>query len=94
MEQTNFYIPCLCQWVIDLDKSGYQENIFLISRGASNEYPQHMFLLRNKKKYRYFLVEKSALSRAMWFFEKQASKMQIQIHPACAQSLIQAFALL
>ena len=34
-------------------------------RGASNEYPQNMFVLKNKKKYRYFLVEKSTLSRAM-----------------------------
>ena len=48
---------------IGLDKSGYQVNSFLISqqkhmlwysleaphRGASNEYPQHMFLLCNKK---------------------------------------------
>ena len=50
---------------IGLDKSGYQVHIFLISprkhmlwyslemprRGASNEYPQHMFSWRNKKKY-------------------------------------------
>ena len=48
---------------IGLDKSGYQVNSFLISprkhyvvvlikapwRGASNEYPKHMFLWRNKK---------------------------------------------
>ena len=36
--------------IIGLDKSGYQVNSFLISpRGASNEYPQHMFLWRRKK---------------------------------------------
>ena len=34
-------------------------------RGASNEHRQHMFLSRNKKTYKYFLAEKSALSRAM-----------------------------
>ena len=28
-------------------------------RGASNEYPQHMFSWRNKKKYQHFLVEKA-----------------------------------
>ena len=62
---------------IGLDNSGYQvvflflkENMMGYSleaprRGASNEYPQRMFSLRNRKKYRYFLVEKSALSRAM-----------------------------
>ena len=31
----------------------------------SDEYPQHMFLWRNKKKYQYLLVEKSALSGAL-----------------------------
>ena len=35
------------------DKSGYPDNIFLflqeIMPGTSNEYPQHMFLWRNKK---------------------------------------------
>ena len=34
-------------------------------RDASNEYPQHMFLSRNKKNIDIFLVENSALSRAM-----------------------------
>ena len=34
-------------------------------RGASNEYPQHMFSWRNKKKYQYFWIEKSALTSAM-----------------------------
>ena len=51
------------QIYIGLDKRGYQANGFLISKqkhmlwysleaprqGASNEYPQHMFLSRNKK---------------------------------------------
>ena len=54
----------------------YQLNIFLISplkpmlwvlitsdsANASNEYPQHRFSWRNKKKYHYFMAEKSALS--------------------------------
>ena len=35
--------------------------------GTSNEYPQHMFLLRNKKNIDTFLVEKCALARAMYF---------------------------
>ena len=48
---------------IGLDKKGYQEIVFLFlykniccgysleapRRGTSNEYPQHMFLSRNKK---------------------------------------------
>ena len=38
---------------IGLDKSGYRVNIFHISsqkhQGASNGYPQHMFLWKNKK---------------------------------------------
>ena len=50
-------------FIIGLDKNGYPVNSFLISprkhmlwysleaprRGAYNEYPQHMFLWRNKK---------------------------------------------
>ena len=62
------------------DKRESKLNIFLISRrkhklwysleaprrGASDEYPQHMFSLRNKKNNNTFLVEeKSALSRAL-----------------------------
>ena len=31
-------------------------------RGASNEYPQHMFLWTNKKNIKYFWIEKSALT--------------------------------
>ena len=31
-------------------------------RGASNEYPQHMFLWRNKKSINIFQLKKSALS--------------------------------
>ena len=34
-------------------------------RGASNEYPQHMFSLRNKKDISIFRMKKSALSVAM-----------------------------
>ena len=34
-------------------------------RGASNEYPQHMVLWRNKKNISIFLLKKSILSRAM-----------------------------
>ena len=55
---------------IATDKRGYPHNIFLISRrklmlwysleapqqGASYEYPQHMFVLRNKKKVPYLLL--------------------------------------
>ena len=48
--------------IISLDKNGYQVNIFLISpqkhmlwvlikRAKPNEYPQHMFLWRNKNIY-------------------------------------------
>ena len=61
-------------WVIGLDKSGYQVNIFLISpqkhtlwysleaphRGASNEYPQHMFSWRNKKNINSFGLKKAS----------------------------------
>ena len=57
---------------IATDKRGYPHNIFLISRqlhmlwyslevprqGASNEYPQHMFLLRNKKDISIFRMKK------------------------------------
>ena len=54
-----------------LSESGYQVNSFLISGGkrmlcvlirstasASNEYPQHMFLSRNKKNIDTFLLKK------------------------------------
>ena len=57
---------------IATDKRGYPHNIFLISRrihklwysleapcrGTSNEYPQHMFLLRNKKDISIFRMKK------------------------------------
>ena len=63
---------------IATDKRGYPHNIFLISplkhmllypleaprRGASNEYPQHMFLWKNKKDISIFRMKKSALSVA------------------------------
>ena len=61
---------------IGLDKSGYLVNIFLISprkhtlwvlitletpcRGASNEYPQHMFSWRNKKNINTFWLKKAS----------------------------------
>ena len=38
-------------------------------RGASNEYPQHMFSSRNKKDISIFSDEKSALSVAMGNFK-------------------------
>ena len=55
------------------DKRGYPHNIFLISpqkhmlwysleaprRGASNEYPQHMFSWRNKKDISIFRMKKA-----------------------------------
>ena len=58
---------------IATDKRGYPHNIFLISsrkhmlwysleapcRGTSNEYPQHMFLWRNKKDISIFQVKKA-----------------------------------
>ena len=66
------------QLPIGLDKSGYWVNSFLISLqnmlwvlirsalpGSSNEYPQHMFLLRNKKNIDTFWLKKVTLSRAM-----------------------------
>ena len=53
---------------IATDKSGYPHNIFSYfsmktyvvgtRRGASNEYPQYMFLLRNKKDISIFRMEK------------------------------------
>ena len=64
---------------IGLDKGGYPVNNLLISprkhmlwysleaprRGASNEYPQHIFSLRNKKNINTFGLKKSGLTRAM-----------------------------
>ena len=57
---------------IGLDKGGYPVNIFLFLHeniccrysleGASNEYPQHMFLWRNKKKYCTFGLKKKRLN--------------------------------
>ena len=61
------------------DKRGYPHNIFLISprihmlwysleapcRGASNEYPQHMFSSRKKNVISIFQMKKSTLSVAM-----------------------------
>ena len=60
-------------YIIGLDKGGYPVNIFLISpqkhmlwysleaprRGASNEYPQHMFSWRNKKNINTFGLKKA-----------------------------------
>ena len=52
---------------IGLDKSGYQVNIFLISPQkhmlwiffrSADEYPQHMFLMRNKKSINTFRLKK------------------------------------
>ena len=66
---------------IDLDKSGYQVNSFLISRrkhilwviirsrGASNEYPHHMFLSRNKKNIDTFWLEKAPYQE-LWVHSK------------------------
>ena len=48
-------------------------------RGASNEYPQHMFLLRNKKNIDTFWLKKSALSRALIntkYFDKKTKYIQ------------------
>ena len=63
---------------IVLDKIGYQANSFLISRkniccgyslevpqrGASNEYPQHMFLSRSKKNIDTFWLKKKHLIKS------------------------------
>ena len=43
-------------------------------RGASNEYPQHMFLSRNKKNIDTFWLKKSAVSRAMIIYFSSYSK--------------------
>ena len=67
---------CLCilstvSESIGLDKSGYQVNIspqkhmlwFSLEapwQGASNEYPQHMFLWRNKQKINTFGLKKAS----------------------------------
>ena len=60
----------MCHVIISLDKSGYQVNSFHIARQkhmlwvevprrvASNEYPQHMFLSRNKKNIDTFWLKK------------------------------------
>ena len=70
---------------IGLDKSGYQVIFFLFlhknvccgysleapHQGTSNEYPQHMFSWRNKKKYQYFWTEKSILSRDVVLFKSE-----------------------
>ena len=46
--------------LIGQDKGGYLINILLISpRGASNEYPQHMFSWRNKKNVITFELKKA-----------------------------------
>ena len=46
--------------IIATDERGYPHNIFLISRrGASNEYPQHMFSLINKKDISIFRLKKA-----------------------------------
>ena len=66
------------------DKRRYPHNIFLISRwihmlwilirsasprrGASNEYPQHMFLLRNKKDISIFRMKKAPYLLLCIFF--------------------------
>ena len=69
--ETYFMLQC---YSIGLGKSGYQVNIFLISApkhmlwvlleashwGTSNEYPQHIFSWKNKKKYQYFWTEKKS----------------------------------
>ena len=58
------------RWPIGLDKGGYHVNIFLISpwkhmlwvfiRGASNEYPQHMFSWRHKENIDTFWLKKAS----------------------------------
>ena len=67
------FLPIQQHSYIATDKRGYPHNIFLISRqihmlwysleaprlGASNEYPQHMFLLRNKEDISIFRVKKA-----------------------------------
>ena len=67
-------LSLVCVQSIGLDKGGYPVNIFLISprkhmlwysleaprRGASNEYPQHIFSWRNKKNINTFGLKKSA----------------------------------
>ena len=39
--------------------------LWVLIRGASNEYPQHMFLWRNKKKYSRIITKYSSLTQAM-----------------------------
>ena len=72
---------CLTEepWIIlvDLDKSGYQVNIFLFLQenlccwyslevlGTSNEYQQHRFSWRIRKNINTFWIEKNILSRAV-----------------------------
>ena len=57
-------------------------------QGASNEYPQYKFSSRNKKKYRYFLVEKSTLSRAMQYVGTYVfSLFSIKMHLWCSLKL-------
>ena len=60
------------QILLTAPDEGYRDNIFLISpqkhvvwyslempyQGASNEYPQHMYLLRNKKNINNFWLKK------------------------------------
>ena len=69
----------ICYSSIGLDENGYQVNSFLIfnkniccgysleapRRGASNEYPQHMFSSSNKKHVDTFLVEKKRLIKTL-----------------------------
>ena len=64
---------------IGLDKSGYPVNIFFIflhesiycgyslevpQQGTSNEYPQHMFYIRNKKNINSFGLKKKHLIKS------------------------------
>ena len=80
-----------------LDKSGFQVNIFLISprkhmlwysleaphQGASNEYPQHIFLWRNKKDINTFGMKKASYQElcllSMW------RSVASSANPKCAQ---------
>ena len=49
-------------------------------RGASNEYPQHMFLWRNKKDISIFRLKKSALSVSMTMGLGFAKLLVVNIH--------------
>ena len=70
-------------WVLIRSASACGYSLEAPRRGASNEYPQHMFSLRNEKNTDTFWLKESTLSRAMPSGTKASARMMMMMMVWC-----------